>query len=132
MEDADILLEALLVEGGDEYGKALAESVSRGSRPAVMTPKDSTLWMVGLQHGLVEGLHKGPTGWQLQVHFFTGRRMTLNTWDLVASPMAATSDPRSVVCPACQAMPGHGCTAPTSTGRRPVTWFHHSREDAVR
>ena len=32
-------------------------------------------------------------------------------------------------CPACQALPGSRCTAPTVEGRRPVPWFHNARTD---
>lgn len=36
-----------------------------------------------------------------------------------------------VPCPVCQAKEGHSCTAPTNTGRRSVSWFHHARESFV-
>lgn len=36
---------------------------------------------------------------------------------------------RSVKCPACNALPGELCTAPTVDGRRPVQWVHNSRRD---
>lgn len=38
---------------------------------------------------------------------------------------------RSRVCPACNAPEGKPCTAPTDDARRPVTWHHHSRIDAM-
>jgi hypothetical protein len=31
-------------------------------------------------------------------------------------------------CPACNAAPGRPCTAPTDASRRPVGWYHLSRE----
>lgn len=37
--------------------------------------------------------------------------------------------PYEVACPACLARPGEPCTQATDTGRKPVTWFHVSRED---
>src|SRR5688572_10342061 len=36
-------------------------------------------------------------------------------------------DAIEVKCSVCQVPPGAPCTAPTSTGRRPVTWFHAER-----
>ena len=36
-----------------------------------------------------------------------------------------------VACPVCQAKPGEPCTAATSTGRRPVTWYHSGRSLAA-
>ena len=38
---------------------------------------------------------------------------------------------RNVPCPACQAPAGEHCTAPTSTGRREVSWVHSAREYAL-
>lgn len=40
-----------------------------------------------------------------------------------------TTNPRQITCPACNAQPGHPCTAPTTNGRREVTWVHSSRTD---
>jgi hypothetical protein len=38
----------------------------------------------------------------------------------------------AVTCPACNARIGEPCTAPTNTGRRPVSWTHLARDDAAR
>jgi hypothetical protein len=37
--------------------------------------------------------------------------------------------PRQVICPVCNARPGHPCNAPTDTGRRNVRWYHYAREE---
>jgi hypothetical protein len=37
--------------------------------------------------------------------------------------------PIEIECPACQAKPGEPCTQPNDNGRKPVRWFHLSRED---
>jgi hypothetical protein len=42
------------------------------------------------------------------------------------------SEAQSVLCPVCQARPGHPCTQPTDTGRRNVGWVHKTREFAWR
>lgn len=34
-----------------------------------------------------------------------------------------------VTCPACHALKGQPCTAPTDTSRKPVAWFHSDRTD---
>lgn len=34
-----------------------------------------------------------------------------------------------IVCTTCNARRGEPCSAPTSTGRKNVTWFHYSREE---
>jgi hypothetical protein len=34
-----------------------------------------------------------------------------------------------VHCPACNALPGQPCTAPTVEGRRAVQWVHNARRD---
>lgn len=39
------------------------------------------------------------------------------------------TSPLAVECPACQAPPGHRCTAPTVSGRAYVEWFHSARKD---
>lgn len=39
--------------------------------------------------------------------------------------------PSPITCPACQARPGQPCTQPTDTSRRPVTWEHSARTDAM-
>lgn len=37
--------------------------------------------------------------------------------------------PRLLVCPVCNARPGHACNVPTDTGRRDVPWYHFKREE---
>lgn len=37
--------------------------------------------------------------------------------------------PTTRVCLVCNAQVGEPCTQATNTGRRPVSWFHYSRED---
>lgn len=46
--------------------------------------------------------------------------------------MTDKANPVQVACPACNAQPGNPCTAPTSFGRRTVTWVHSSREDLAK
>ncbi|QKY79991.1 hypothetical protein PQD13_gp79 [Gordonia phage Clawz] len=41
--------------------------------------------------------------------------------------MSEKNDVAGVICPNCNAQPGHPCTQPTDTGRRNVTWFHNAR-----
>jgi hypothetical protein len=42
--------------------------------------------------------------------------------------MATVEEAKNVPCPACNAMPGHPCTAPTDTDRKLVGWVHMARE----
>lgn len=44
--------------------------------------------------------------------------------------MATQSQAITVPCPVCNAPTGQPCSTATSTGRRPVTWVHLSREVA--
>lgn len=44
--------------------------------------------------------------------------------------MATHAQALTVPCPVCNARTGQQCTTTTSTGRRPVTWTHLSRETA--
>ena len=37
--------------------------------------------------------------------------------------------PRLLICPVCNAQPGHACNVPTETGRRDVPWYHFKREE---
>ena len=37
--------------------------------------------------------------------------------------------PRLLICPVCNAQPGHACNVPTDTGRRDGPWYHFKREE---